>query len=185
MDHHFLALPLPPAIRKRLASFCFGLPNVQWVEEDNYHLTLRNFGPLSDLLAAQIEERLASLFFLKFDLVLKGIDHFHSKGNRGAIWVGVEESPELTALRKEVLDLLRDIPLRNEERSFHPHITLGRYDRLNQERLADYLISHADYQSEPFEISSCQFLTSHLTPKHIYYKIVKQIKASSPVTFED
>ena len=68
MHSHFLALPLPPSIRSRLASFCYGVPHVQWVEEENFHLTLRHFGPLSDQNAALIEERLETLFFVKFSL---------------------------------------------------------------------------------------------------------------------
>lgn len=185
MNSHFLALPLPLSIRSRLASFCYGVPHVQWVEEENFHLVLRHFGPLSDHDAALIEERLETLFFVKFSLVLKGIGNFHSKGNRGTIWVGVEQTAELSALKKEVDLHLRELPLRAEERSFHPHITLGRYDRLSQQKLGDYLIAHADFQSEPFEVDCCQLLTSHHTPKHLYYQLVEQVNASSPATGED
>lgn len=186
MDQHLLALPLPSMIRSRLMHLCFGLPHVEWIEEENFHLTLRFFGPLSDQIASQIEERLGSLFFLKFDLFLKGIDHSHStKGNKGTIWIGIKQTPELLALRKEVHDLLQDLHLKSEERTFHPHITIGRYDRLNGQRLAEYLMSHGDFELGPVEITSCQFLTAHHTPKHTYYKIIKQIDASTHATFED
>lgn len=186
MDQYLLAIPLPLPVRLRLASLCYGLPQVDWIEEENFLFTLRFFGPLNDQTAAQIEERLSSLFFLKFNLALKGVDHFHSsKGNRGIIWVGVEQTPELLALRKEIHDLLIDLHLKAEERPYHPHITIGKYHRLNEQRLAEYLMAHAHFQMEPIETLSCQLLSAHQTPKHTYYKIIKQIDASSPATFED
>lgn len=185
MHPHSLALCLPPSIRSQLARLCYGIPHVQWAEQENFHIKLRSFGPLSDRDAALISECLATLFFVKIPLILKGVGHFHQKGNRGSLWVGVENSTELSALKKQIDQLLRNLSLRPEEHAFLPHVTLGRYDHLHPQKLGDYLMAHADYQSERFDVSCCQLLTSHQTPKHLHYKVVEEFNAECAATGED
>jgi 2'-5' RNA ligase len=185
MHPHFLALPLPSETRSRLASFCYGLPQVRWVEEENFHLTLRHFGPLAELAVSSIHEHLLNLFFPPIPLVLQGFSHFHAKGNRGTIWVGVADNPQLTSLKKEIDRHLRELHLPKDEHPFHPHITLGHYDRLNPQRFGDYLTEHADYQSLPLEINRCLLMRSMQTPKHIIYETVAEYSASPQATGDD
>ena len=185
MPPYFLALPLPPTIRRRLASLCFGLPHVQWVEEENFHLTLRYFGPLPDQIAENIQEYLKPLFFQNFSLLFKGISPIHSKKNRGSIWVGVEENPFLLNLKKQIDELIKNLHLPAEERPFLPHISLGKYDRINSEKLFDYLSAYGEFRSEQFEIDRCLLMSSYQTPKHLYYKIVEEFPASIPATGDD
>lgn len=184
MHPHFLSIPLPERIRSRLISFCYGLPNVHWVEEDNFHLILRYFGPLNDTSLAKIQESLNALFFSPFSFVLKGAGHFHSKNNRGIIWIGVIENSQLFSLKKEIDSLLRGLVLPPDDR-FHPHITLGYYDRLNPQKLGDYLSALTDYQSEPIEVTNCLLMRSLQTPKRVIYQTVESYSASSHATGED
>ncbi len=170
MHPHYLALPLPFAIRSRLASFCYGLPQIDWVEEENFHLMLRNFGLLSDLPIREIQDRLRDLFFHPFPIVLQGIYHSFSKENRGKIWVGIVDNPALLSLKKQIESLLRGLELPTENRTFQPHITLGYYERINIQKLGEYLNVHADYQSESIEIINCVLLRAQHTSKRIYYK---------------
>lgn len=185
MHPHFLAIPLPSSARSRLASFCYGLPQVRWIEEDNLHLTLRYFGPLPDPIVANIHERLEKIFFLSFSLILQGAGHFHSKVNRGVIWIGVAENLHLISLKKEVDRLLRGLDVPPENRLFHPHVTLGHYERLNPQKLGEYLATYADYQSLPIEVKSCLLMRSLQTPKRMIYETVEHYHASLPATGED
>lgn len=185
MDSYFLAIPLPSTVRSRLSTFCYGLPQTRWNEEENFHLTLRYFGPIADSLVSQIHEQLENLFFHPFPLVLQGMDHSHSKGNHGTIWIGIAESAPLIALKKEVNRLIRHLPLQSDDRSFQPHVTLGSYERLNPQRLGDYLMAHAHYQSEPIEVKSCLLMRSLQTPKRMIYEIVEEYFASPLATGDD
>lgn len=185
MHPHFLAIPLPSAIRSRLASFCYGLPQVHWIEEDNFHLTLRYFGPLADPAVANIHDCLQNLIFHPFSIILQGTGHFHSKGNRGVIWVGVAENPHLSALRKAIDSHLRELNLPIDARFFQPHITLGHYERLNLQRLGDYLTAHADYRSLPIEVTCYLLMCSLQTPKRTIYETVSHYPASPLATGED
>lgn len=178
MPHYFLSIPLPVATRSRLAALCYGLPLVHWVEEENFHLTLRHFGPLSDQMLSNIQDHLENVFFHAFSLVLQGVGHFHTKSNRGLIWIGIADNRCLAHLRKEIDRQLKDLQLPQEEGPFHPHITLGYYDRLNPNRLGDYLTTHADYQSWPIEVSSFILMRSLQTPKHMINDTIEEYPAS-------
>jgi 2'-5' RNA ligase len=184
MHSYFLAIPLPAAIRSRLTSFCYGLPQVRWVEEENFHLTIRYLGPLADSAVANIHDCLQNLFFQPFPLTLQGIDHFHSKGKRGSIWMGVAENPHLNLLRKNIDRHLRTLNLTITER-FHPHIILGYYERLNQQRLGDYLAAHADYQSLPIEVTYYLLMRSLHTPKRTIYETIHHYAATRLATGEN
>ena len=185
MHPHFLAIPLPEPIRSRLASFCYGLPQVHWVHEENFHLSLRSFGPLSDSVLSGIQERLKHIFFSPFSLVLQGAGHFHSKGNRGSIWIDVAENPELSTLKKEIDQNFRDLILPSEGHRFHPHITLGYYEHLNPQKLGDYLAALADYQSDTIEVNSYLLMRAQQTPNRVIYQTIEHYSASLPATGED
>lgn len=185
MHPYFLAIPLPRQIRLRLASFCYGLPQVRWVEEENFHLTLRHLGIHSSDRLIEIQELLRPIFFHPFSLVLQGIGHSHSKGNRGVIWIGVDDHPQLSLLKKEINQHLRGLILPQEERS-QLHVTLGSYSaRLNPQRLGDYLSSLADYQSEPIEVTEFQLMRAQQTPKRIFYDTIELYSASLHTTCDD
>ncbi len=183
MDSYLLAIPLPAKIRTRLASLCYGLPQVRWVEEENFHIIVRYLGPLNDQQLAAIHERLQTLFFPPFSFILQEIEPFHSKNHRGAIRVKVSENKEFLELKKKIDRSLKDLSLPNEESTFH--VTLGHYDHLNGQRLGDYLSAQADYQSEPIEVTECLLLRVHSTPKHVFYQTLEHYAASLPATGAD
>lgn len=185
MDSYLLAIPLPTKIRTRLASLCYGLPQMRWIDEENFHLTLRYFGPLSDQQLDIIQERLQTLFFTPFSFNLQGIEPFQSKNHRGALRVGISHDTDLFTLKKKIDGHLQNLSLPSEEHAFHPHVTLGHYERLNGERLGDYLSACADYQSESIEVTECLLLRTHSTPKRIFYQTLEHYLVSSPATGED
>lgn len=184
MHSYLLVIPLPSSVRLKLTSLCYGLPKVRWIEEENFHLTLRYLGVLSDHSLMDIQNHLKNLFFLQFPLILKGTGHFHSKGQRGSIWLGVADNPQLSSLKKEVNHVLKGIRLPSEEQ-FHPHITLGHYAHLSPQKLGDYLFNLNDYQSDSIEIKSCQLVRLLQTPRRTIYEIVEEYPASLPATGED
>lgn len=185
MQIHLLAIPLPLQIRSQLNSFCYGLPQVDWVAAENLYVPLRHLGPLSDLLLNEIHESLKSLFFISFPLILKEIGHFHTKSNRGVIWAGIEKNDQLTLLKKEIDKHLRAFLLPKEERSFQPHVILGHYNQFNLQKFADFFSFHSSYRSEPFLVECFLLLCAHQTPKNFYYRHLENYSASRLATGED
>lgn len=185
MPPYFLAIPLPSPIRVRLATFCHGLPQVRWLDEENLYFILQSFGPLTDLVAHHIHEELHSLFFPPFTFILQEIHHSHTKTNRGSIWVGVEENLQLISLKNEIQRHLRPLRLSGEEFSFQLRVNLGFYEKINPSRLGDYLAAYADFRSAPIEVKHILFLRSHYTQKRINMEILGEYTASQIATGED
>lgn len=183
MQPRFVALPIPSATRSRLSSLCCGIPQVQWVEEENFYLILKHLGFLSDIDVGEVRDALHSLFFHPFSFVLEGVCHSHVKGKRSKIWVGVHENLHLNDLRKEIDRLLKPFAdsILAEDRSFSPHVTIGYYDKVNPAKLADYLANFTYFQSEPIAATSCVLLTAIQTPKRMIHKIEEIYSASDKV----
>lgn len=178
MDSYLVAIPLPANLRSRLASLCFGLPQVHWVDEENFHLTLRYLGHLTTHQLEDVQEKLSTLFFHSFTMTLQGIRSHHSKNHQGSIQLGLLSNPALLTLKKEVNACLTGLDLLKEEHPFIPHVTLGYFEKLHSEKWGDYLTTYADFQSLPIEVNDCLLLSSHQTPKRFYYKIIEKYQAA-------
>ncbi len=181
MNNYFLAIPLPYHIHTQLKEcLCYGLPGIHWTEEGNFHLTLRFFSRLTETVLRSVQDRLKDLFFNSFSMILHGISH-----TRSAILIGINDNEDLKDLRKEVDKQLRDLYLPAIDPHFRPHVTLGTFDRLNHERMLDYLTSHHDFQTLPIEVNQCTLMRSLHTPKHTIYETVCEYAASKIYLGED
>lgn len=179
-----LSADLPHSIQPRLASLCYGLPNVQWLEEGHFHLNLRFFGKLSPNELDDVRIHLKNLFFHPMSIILETIGHYHQRSDRGVIWAGVKGSLELENLKKEINILLKGLALAAEH-SPQFIVPLGYYEKLNPDKLNDYLMDRALFQSPPLDIQSCSLLLTRVTSKRIIFETVEQYFASPPVSGED
>src|SRR5579864_963761 len=97
----FVGIEFPPELKLRLSLLCSGVPGARWVDPGNLHLTLRFIGEIDEGVAADVDEALARLKARRCAVQLAGTGVFG--GNRPhALWVGVERSPELVALRDKI-----------------------------------------------------------------------------------
>lgn len=174
MHSYFIVLTLPSIVRKQVSLICRGLPAVNWIEEENLHLTLRSLGPLNDQQLLDVKEQLQTLVFPSFTFSLKGVEATHTKRNKGQIWVNIYPDSQCLKLRKEIDFLLKGMDLAKEERPFHPNVTLGYYESLDSHRLAQYLMEHHFYQLDSIAITSCALLYIQHTPKRTFYQQVEQ-----------
>jgi 2'-5' RNA ligase len=102
---------------------------VRWTPPEQLHLTMKFLGNipianLSDLEAAlkTVGEHSASLL-----LRAAGLGCFPSPGKPRVIWVGLEgDLAQLQTLQSQIDAALQPWCERNEERSFRPHLTIGR-----------------------------------------------------------
>lgn len=130
----FFALPLKQTVVRRLAdhadTLCpFDLEGaVQWVDSDNYHLTLCFLGNISLQQVATLEQSVGQC--------LRDTDAFQLKLNRGeyyrvndelALLAALAHScEELACLRKAVIEAIGAAGLCTRQQNFKPHVTLGR-----------------------------------------------------------
>jgi 2'-5' RNA ligase len=109
----FVGVELPEDVRERISALCAGVPGARWVPPENLHLTLRFIGEVDNGEADDIYHALSAVRPRSFDITLSGVGHFESGGEVRQLWVGVERSAELVALRSRIESTLVRARLRD------------------------------------------------------------------------
>ncbi|MFZ0128464.1 MAG: RNA 2',3'-cyclic phosphodiesterase [Candidatus Dormiibacterota bacterium] len=129
----FLAVPLEePGLgtaQRLQADLRERVPEVRWARPETLHLTVHFFGQLDDRRAATALALVTPIApnTFTFDVALDRLGAFPQRGTPHVLWLGpAGDVPELTALALECRDVLGVAGFDIEERSFHPHCTLGR-----------------------------------------------------------
>ena len=148
----FVALPLPAAIRERLAGLGGGVPGARWTEVQNLHLTVRFIGEVENGLLPDIDEALAGVSAPAFDLVLDGVGQFGSNNRSRILWAGVERNDALFHLNQKVESALVRAGLPPEERRYSPHVTLARLHNAPQERVGRFMQDRGLFRAGPIPI---------------------------------
>jgi len=175
----FFAINLPENIRHELyeieQEMKKFLPSINWVKQENLHLTLKFMGDVrGEDLDALLD--IASAHFLRFNPFttnLKDISIFPAVGPR-IIYTKLH-SPELSEFVEKfigVIDALEFvIP---ENRTFLPHVTLGRVrEELNKFHIDQ--IQNLEYRNS-FLINSVELMQAKLRPSGPVYSVIKSFE---------
>ena len=114
----FVGIGFPPELKLRLSLLSSGIPGARWVDPGNFHLTLRFIGETGEAVAADIDDALTRLRARRFTLQLGGIGVFGGADKPHSLWVGIERSAELVALRDKIEQALVRVGLPPETRKF-------------------------------------------------------------------
>lgn len=151
MPRLFSGLDIPSGVSQRLTMMRGGLPGARWIDEENYHLTLRFIGDIDDALAQDIAHELDRIDRPPFRVCLDGLTTFG--GNRPrAIIARAQPTPQLLALQAEHERAVRRAGAPAEPRKFVPHVTLARLRASNVMAVADYLSSCGLFEPQSFEV---------------------------------
>lgn len=128
----FVAVRFPPAVRRELGELVEELKSadlpVRWTPEANLHLTIRWLGDRDaserDATAAVLESVARSTE--AFETGFGSIGAFPSPRRPRVLWIAVEATPRLRVLRDELERGFAAAGLGRDDRSFRPHVTLGR-----------------------------------------------------------
>lgn len=129
----FIAVDLPSAVKLSLtaAQLCLkaAKDRIKWVEEVNFHLTLKYLGEITQAQVEAIQETLKSIanHHRKSGFYINGAGAFPNPRNPKIIWAVIRDSENtLTGLHQEIDDELFKLGLPREQKKFSPHLTLGR-----------------------------------------------------------
>lgn len=143
----FLAIDLPLELKQEL----WNLKKIEepqqaklkWVEEENFHITLRFFGTISENLIEKIFKCIKKVCqeISSFKLALRDVGAFPERGLPKVIWIGVENGENLLEyLYRDLEVALKPLKLGDKKEKFHPHITLIRVKEVRDGKaLKDYL----------------------------------------------
>jgi 2'-5' RNA ligase len=101
---------------------------VAWVPAANLHLTLKFLGSVGEEVVEGVTGacRRVAARHTPIEAKAVGLGAFPSAQKPNILWVGVESSPALAALQRDVEGAMVELGFEKEERAYHPHVTVGR-----------------------------------------------------------
>lgn len=174
----FLAFELPSDIKKMVTHVSEDVRgsklNVKWVKVDNIHLTVVFMGNISteDVPAIREGIKKGCLGFDPFDISLKGLGVFPDTRRPRVLWLGLEgEIERMSSFKKDLQERLKTFGIKEEKRSFKPHLTLGRFRKPNRgDPILEGIISrYKDLESPVCPLEELVMFKSELKPEGAKY----------------
>ena len=183
MDHKlirtFVAVPIPDSVieLQKFLQCTIDLKRgpIKWVRSDQLHLTLKFIGDTPESSFDDIRYLLDCIAnkTRPIQLRIKETGCFPKKERPRVMWTGISgETGQLNNLVTEIQSGLDLLGFYNDEKSYHPHITLGRtqYPQKHTPNLSRFL--ETVYEPIPFVIEKFQFISSELFPNGPVYTIL-------------
>lgn len=133
----FIAIKLSSSIQHSLAGLIANLQQrnptgVRWVSSGAIHLTLKFLGEISTNQVPIIQSVMKSVSSShnSFLLQIEGLGAFPSALKPRIVWVGIQAPPGLIMLKNDLEQQMCSLGFDAENRSFTPHLTLGRVSKL-------------------------------------------------------
>lgn len=179
----FTAIPVPDEIkqyattvRKELESTS---PDVKWVEEQNYHLTLKFLGDVSPDWLEQLYDFLerAAVSSPSFKLRLQGMGFYPHRRRPRVLWAGIAGELEKALFLGERVDAyLASLGFEAEKHRDY-HLTMG---RIRSERHVDDLVNKVmrmgeAIQSNYFTVKEFYLMESQLTSGGPIYTVKRKL----------
>jgi 2'-5' RNA ligase len=146
---------------------------IKWTDPANIHITLLFLGDTPD---KKIKETGVILQKVcngsgEFELVICGSGLFRNSNDPRVIWAGIEPSEKMTRLQRIISGKLRETGTELDDRSFNPHLTMGRVKKINDpEKLKLLFDEFRDKVIQRLKVSEIILYESVLRPEGPVYK---------------
>ncbi|WP_019219204.1 RNA 2',3'-cyclic phosphodiesterase [Bartonella florencae] len=152
MSRLFSALQIPQQTTQQLVSLQNGLPNAQWINPQNFHVTLSFFGEVESATADALMHAFDTIKLPPFMLQMKGFDVFGSENAPHSLVVRIEPCEILNLLHEKMQCIRSHLRLEPDKKQFTPHITVARLLDIKSEDLPLYLSSRGNFSFPPFDV---------------------------------
>lgn len=171
----FVAIDLPDSHKKQIQTICHGLSNVRWLHLEDFHMTLRFIGNVSEERFHLIQDILYQLPSQKqFSLQIKEVGFFGRPFQPRVVWVGARRSRELISLQSHVEKILVEkAKILPETREYRPHVTIARPKKNSSFEIESFLMSHKGFHLPKFEVKEFALYESHLSKSGPRYEKIK------------
>ncbi|HVK75683.1 MAG TPA: RNA 2',3'-cyclic phosphodiesterase [Kofleriaceae bacterium] len=132
----FVGIPVAPAVAGELAATCESLARratsqqvpLRWLAPATYHVTLKYLGWTRPEVVPAVHEAIvrATAGHQPFRFRAARLGAFARPAKATVVWAGVDDPGALGALAEALDRELSALGFPREQRSFHPHVTLGR-----------------------------------------------------------
>lgn len=151
MPRLFAGIEIPPSVTTLLSLQKGGLSGARWIDEANYHITLRFMGDVSLDMANEIAFHLSQIRYPEFDVLLKGFGAFGTKKPH-SVFAAVSDNEDLIQLQGEVDRRMQSLGFKPDRHSFTPHVTLARLKNAEPIDVANYLQMRDSFKTEHFTV---------------------------------
>lgn len=181
----FLAFDLPEEIRgivRKVRDDLIKTPlEVKWVKPGNVHITVvflgnvavENLGPLGEEVGATCGR------YGPFDIRAKGLGVFGGMKSPRVMWLGVEGDVErMVFFHKAISKRIRPFGVKEEKRTFRPHLTLGRFRKgaRGGQILREVLDRYTEIASPKCRVEELTLFRSDLRPDGAQYSKIQSWK---------
>jgi RNA 2',3'-cyclic 3'-phosphodiesterase len=152
---------------------------IRWTDTGNIHITLAFLGNTEEnsikAIISMLEEKCEG--FGQFELVLKGSGYFRNISDPRIIWTGIEPSEKLVQLYSRIMNGLKDLNIKIEDRPFKPHLTIGRIKQLkDKESFLTVTEEFKDHEIQLVPVNEVILFESILLPSGPVYKPIVKVK---------
>jgi len=166
----FTGISLPILLRQRLTIMQGGIDGARWTSRENFHLTLTFLGEVDEATAEIADEALSAIRTEKFSLTLKGTGSFARGDDPKVLWMGVEHSEVLHRLKEKIDRALDVAKIPFERRKYVPHVSMARFRKADEAKVAEFMQANNLFSSDPFEVDEFILYRSHLTKNGSAYE---------------
>jgi len=178
----FIAIPLPAECQAMLDQMQRELracsAEVGWLAIPSIHLTLKFLGEVDPEAVPKLVEALDSTCESEraFELRLHGLGCFPNQRNPRVIWCGIDgDADALFRLQQKVEAVCNKFGFPPEDRSFKPHLTLGRVKgKRNLQPLIDCIKIGSDLERS-FRVDYYNIYKSILRPQGAMYAVLQTL----------
>ena len=174
----FLAFELPEPIRKIVTRVSEEIRksalDVRWVRPEFIHLTVVFMGDIQSEQISSMGDPLKAVCsnHAPFRISLKPMGCFPNTRNPRVIWLGIDGDIErMSQFRDDLQQALSPFGIKEEERAFRPHLTLGRFKKpgKRQTELEQFLETYRDLASPSCTLGELVLFRSDLKPGGAVY----------------
>ena len=146
---------------------------IRWVNPENLHITLKFFGETENDRIEQITAALNELAkkARPFLMEINSLGIFRSIEAPGVLWLGIKYNPDLLVCENLFSSLLNERDLiRDMQKDFNPHLTIGRMKKIKEKKDIIYLMQKFEkYQFISFHVNKICLFESKLSQSGSVY----------------
>ena len=176
----FLCFPVPLEVKSKknmLYSTLEGSPaQINWVKNDNLHLTLKFIGYTTESQIPKIISILSKITikYKPFQLVINSTGCFPTKERPRTLFLGIEGRLNvLSDLFQNIENEFEKIDIEKDRNVFFPHITLARIKYPQPHTPNIDLFLKSSYDPIDLSLDRVQFFSSELLPSGAIYTLLK------------
>ena len=174
MARLFVALRLPPSVRRALAEWRVEIPGVRWMSSEHLHLTLRFIGSTHP---SPVEEALLKVIPPPVSLSFERVRLFPRSSRPGVLVATVLITPELQTLHARIETALEQAGIEREERPFRPHVTLARCKNADPASLKA-ILSKNELPANACQLDAFHLFSSFLHPEGTKHTVLESYPLS-------